>query len=65
MGKWLSAKGFVESETEKKYILKFTPVVFTKFSREPLRLDVSSSTRITTYQICKYSLYKTLLMMDR
>ena len=28
-------------------------------------LDVSSSTRITTYQICKYSLYKTLLMMDR
>ena len=30
-----------------------------------LRLDVSSSTRITTYQICKYSLDKTLLMMDR
>ena len=29
------------------------------------RLDVSSSTRITTYQICEYSLYKTLLMMDR
>ena len=26
---------------------------------------MSSSTRITTYQICEYSLYKTLLMMDR
>ena len=32
---------------------------------QPLRLDVSSSTRITTYQICEYSLYKTLLMMDQ
>ena len=30
-----------------------------------VQLDVSSSTRITTYQICTYSLYKTLLMMDR
>ena len=26
---------------------------------------VCGSTRITTYQICTYSLYKTLLMMDR
>ena len=30
-----------------------------------VKLDVSSSTRITTYEICQYSLYKTLLMMDQ